>query len=160
MSSTPSSVTVGGAVAHPAAVPEPDVRLSPHPAPQYVGPCQWHAPAAVSDLLVTPLGRLVDAPLELVGVPLVFQLCVFQSSVRCFPIPLPSHVPGLRQRIPGITQGLCFLGHPSHRRLRMVSCSSLRVRATDGFPRSVYPFSVTTGRCSTPCPSQRADATR
>jgi hypothetical protein len=29
-----SLVMVGGAVAHPAAIPEPDVRLSPHPASQ------------------------------------------------------------------------------------------------------------------------------
>lgn len=33
-------VMVGGAVAHPAATPEPDVRLSPHPAPQQTGRCQ------------------------------------------------------------------------------------------------------------------------
>jgi len=33
---------VGGAVAHPAATPEPDVRLSPHPALQYVGLCHRH----------------------------------------------------------------------------------------------------------------------
>jgi len=33
---------VGGAVARPTATPEPDVRLSPHPAPQCVGHCHWY----------------------------------------------------------------------------------------------------------------------
>jgi hypothetical protein len=33
------SIMVGGAVAHPAATPEPDVRLSPHPALQKTGSC-------------------------------------------------------------------------------------------------------------------------
>jgi membrane protease YdiL (CAAX protease family) len=35
-------VMVGGAVTHPAATPEPDVRLSPHPALQYMGLCHRH----------------------------------------------------------------------------------------------------------------------
>jgi len=37
-----SQVTVGGTVTHPAADSEPDVSVSPHPAPQYGGPCQWY----------------------------------------------------------------------------------------------------------------------
>jgi hypothetical protein len=33
---------VGGAVTYPAATPEPDVRLSPHPAFQNTSPCHRH----------------------------------------------------------------------------------------------------------------------
>ena len=40
-----AGVTVGGAVARPTADSEPDVRVSPHPAPRSVGPCQWYSPA-------------------------------------------------------------------------------------------------------------------
>ena len=35
-------VMVGGAVTHPAATPEPDVRLSPHPALEHQGLCHRH----------------------------------------------------------------------------------------------------------------------
>jgi hypothetical protein len=35
-------VMVNEAVAHFTATPEPDVTLSRHPAPQYVGHCHWH----------------------------------------------------------------------------------------------------------------------
>ena len=40
-----AGVTVGGAVARPTADSELDVRVSPHPAPRPVGPCQWYSPA-------------------------------------------------------------------------------------------------------------------
>jgi hypothetical protein len=39
-----TQVTVGGAIADPAAASEPDVRFSPHPAPEHSGHCHWHSP--------------------------------------------------------------------------------------------------------------------
>jgi len=54
---------------------------------------------------------------------------------------VPSRVPALRQRIPGITLDLRFLGHPTPSRLAAQSPSpTLPERTLDGFPRSVDPF--------------------
>ena len=53
-----------------------------------------------------------------------FQGSVFHSSIGLFPVVitykpllarLSSMSSGLRQRIPGVTQGICFLGHPTPR---------------------------------------------
>ena len=75
--------------------------------------------------------------------------------------PMPSRVPAPRQPIPGITLGLCFLGHPSHQGIRLGRLlPSLReplmgLRSV----RSVCPFSVTLGRHCTPRPSYRVNTT-
>jgi hypothetical protein len=62
-------------------------------------------------------------------------------------MPLSSLVPGSRQPILGITQGLCFLSHPAYL-WRMVGAYSVDplmsgepcLRATDRLLRSVCPF--------------------
>jgi len=51
---------VGGAVAHPAPTPEPDVTLSRHPAPEQPGHCHWHYRRWLLDR-----ARLVNAPFHL-----------------------------------------------------------------------------------------------
>jgi hypothetical protein len=43
-----------------------------------------------------------------------FSVC---HKTRTHPAPVSSRVPTPRQLIPGITQGLCFLGYPSPQRL-------------------------------------------
>ena len=62
--------------------------------------------------------------------------------LRLFPAPVPSRVPTPRQRIPGITQGFCFLGYPTPllcQSLRWVTCSA----ASPGRePQGVTPFRV------------------
>jgi len=37
-----AQVMVAGGIASPCATPEPDVRLSPHPAFEHQGHCHWH----------------------------------------------------------------------------------------------------------------------
>lgn len=73
--------------------------------------------------------RLVDALLESVDIalgcfpvlclpvlsPLLIEFgsfCPVCPRPELVQVPLPSHVPGSRQRIPGVTQGFCFLSHP------------------------------------------------
>jgi hypothetical protein len=74
--------------------------------------------------------------------------------------PMPSRVPALRQPIPGVTQGLCFLGHPTPSGLTAWSPAPVSPeRAPDGFPCSVCPFSVTLGWYYTPCPTYRVKTT-
>ena len=40
------------------------------------------------------------------------------------PAPVPSRRPAPRQPIPGVTQGLCFLGYPSHPGIRLAAFST------------------------------------
>ena len=64
---------------------------------------------------------------------------------------LPKRKPSAFARIPDITLGIGFLGHPSHRRLRMVPCSSIAGEPPMGYSvPSVHFFFVTLGRCFTP----------
>ena len=53
-------------------------------------------------------------------------------------VPMPSRVPALRQLIPGITLGLCFLGHPTPPWLTAGYLLQLDLRE----PRRVSPFRV------------------
>jgi hypothetical protein len=102
------------------------------------------APLAVCLVVVTTACGLVNALLESVNVALEFlpgqRLPIFSmSSDICHktqtpPVPLPSPVPGSRQRIPGITQGLCFLSHPS--RLRFTVGCLLKIPLTELSPSS------------------------
>ena len=90
----------------------------------------------------------------------VFTTLSRVPKTRTHSAPVLSRVPALRQHIPGITLGLSFLGHPTPSRLAAWSpAPALSERALDGFPRSVCPFSVTVGRCSTPRPSYRVNTT-
>ena len=52
-------------------------------------------------------------------------------------VPMSSRVPALRQPIPGVTLGLCFLGHPTPSGLAAWSpAPASSERAPDGFPCS------------------------
>jgi hypothetical protein len=51
---------VGGAVAHPAASSEPDMKLSLHPAPQMTGSC-YTAPAVGAGVSTLSAGRHRDS---------------------------------------------------------------------------------------------------
>jgi hypothetical protein len=127
----PHNVTVGGAVAHPAAGSEPDVRLS------------HSSGSSVTWDLVNGTARRVPGRDSVREATSGWNTGCF-SGRRLdggFPSrlpPLPSHVPGSRQPIPSIAQGIRFLSHPSHRRLRM----ALRV------------FLPVAARCSMPSPSK------
>ena len=125
-------------------------------------------------LPVTSARRSVNALLKSENVPLVLlpgeRSPVFSvyrytcHKTQTSPTPLPSHGPGSRQRIPGITLGFCFLSHPPP---LLKACGWLPARWIDrtesrrGLLRSVCPFSVTLepalsrakGRHCTPCPS-------
>jgi hypothetical protein len=73
-----------------------------------------------------------------------------QVRVTCWLllVSLPSHLPCLRQRIPGVAPGLRFLGNPAHRRLRLTPAPRIvSRRATDGLLRSGGSFCVAVGRC-------------
>jgi hypothetical protein len=79
-------------------------------------------------------------------------------KTRPLPVPVPSHVPALRQHILGVTPGLCFLGHPTPPGLTAWSPTPALPESAPGrFPRSVCPFSMTVGRYSTPCLTFRVD---
>lgn len=54
---------------------------------------------------------------------------------------LPSRVPGLRQRIPRITTGLCFLGHPAP----VGPCGRPLLRVSAGCPCQGRPAAVSRG---------------
>ena len=131
--SPPSFVSSGQA---PAAGSEPDVRLSPHPAPQYTSLCHRYT-----------IGDDYSSP--------ALGICAFRSglasrpqSVMCIrtarlpktlphSVPMSSRVPALRQPIPGVTLGLCFLGHPTPSGLAAWSpAPASSERAPDGFPCS------------------------
>jgi hypothetical protein len=130
--------------------------LSPHPAPQYTSLCQRYA-----------IGGDYSPP--------AFGICALRgghfvrSSVRCvrtrtprlpkthpLPAPMPSRVPTPRQHIPCIPRGIGFLGYPAHLWLAAGCLLHFR-RAISGLSRSVCPFSVTTGRYSTPGPTFRVN---
>ena len=59
-------------------------------------------------------------------------------------MPVSSRIPVPRQHIPGITQGIGFLGYPTPSRLAAWSPAPAQGRESrDGFPRSECPFDVT-----------------
>jgi hypothetical protein len=176
------AVTVGGAVARPAAgsarpgrrAREPDVRVSPHPAPQYTSLCHRHAIGG--DYSPPELGT-----------------CVLRGGLASGPqsVVYSSHTPSAQDPASSCTRALSYTDPTAcPERSRRVSLSpALPVafaswgilaigaygwlpapairRAAAGFPRSVCPFSATTEpvlsgakeRYSTPCPAHRAETT-
>jgi hypothetical protein len=152
-------VMVGRGLPAPTANSEPCVSLS------ISHGSSVHEPLSLG----TPLGAithprsLTHAPSELDFHPVFSTLrtpCVRSAchKTQTHPVPVSSRAPTLRQPIPGITLGLCFLGHPTPPGLTAWSpAPASPERAPGGLLRSVCPFSVTLGWYYTPCPTSRVD---
>ena len=139
-------VTVGGAVAHSTAVTKPDVRLSPHPAPQHT--------SLIKSTPLKAITRLRSLAHERSGSRLASGLqSACASVIRLEPI-LPPCLLVYRPHVSissALPEALASWGIPLHQGIRPGRLLS-RGENPDGLLRSVCPFSVTLGRYSTPCP--------
>ncbi len=137
----------------------PMLRIGPHPAPCHTSRCHRY-----------PIGDDCSSPGLGTCTPRV-GLCV-RFSIRdrpsrspktlTPPVPVPSRVAAPRQPIRRLSLRPLLLGVSSTvRACGLDACSIFfqTERATDGLLRSVYPFSATLGRYSTPCLTYRAITT-
>ena len=131
----PTSVAVDEGISPLASASKPDLPLSLHPAPQSPDPLAWTAPLARS-LERPPF----TAPTRVSSHPLGSL-----RRLRASPPLLatrPFRRPSPRQRIWGITPGLCFLGNPTHVVIRLAPALTSKQR---GLLRSLPSFDAPVG---------------
>ena len=128
-------VAVDEGISPLASASKPDLPLSLHPAPQSPDPLAWTAPLARS-LERPPF----TAPTRVSSHPLGSL-----RRLRASPPLLatrPFRRPSPRQRIWGITPGLCFLGNPTHVVIRLAPALTSKQR---GLLRSLPSFDAPVG---------------